>query len=347
MGRRGKGPGTTPPASAAEALERFDARFEDGEMEAALAIAEAGLRIAPRDAGLHHARGLALWGLDRHAAAAEAMTRALEIDAALSDPHLDLAALRIDHLDAPLEALRGLKAARRALSEPEIRAAAHVLAARAWLVLEDPRAAEKEVRKAVKLQPEDGGIRAELAEVQVEGGHLARARETLQEALAIDPGQARARWLLAVLLDREGDPAAVAAFEEAARTDPDSCFVPERLDDAEFDLQVEKALAAVPPRFRRHLGNTEIAVEPYPSESFLRDHRVSPLILGLFLGTPLTQRTFELEDLPPRIIVFQRNLENCCRNRRELVREIGITLRHEIGHLLGMEEDDLEDAGHA
>jgi predicted Zn-dependent protease with MMP-like domain/Flp pilus assembly protein TadD len=331
----------------AEALERFDTRFEEGEMEAALEVAEAGLRLAPGEAGLHHARGLALWGLERHAAAAEAMMRALELDPALPDPHLDLAALRIDPLDAPLDALRGLKAARRALSAPELRAAAHVLAGRAWLALEDPRTAEKEVRKAVKLQPEDGEIRAELAEAQVEAGNLARAQETLREALALDPGLVRARWLLAVLLDRDGDPAAVAAFEEAARTDPDACFVPERLDDAAFDLQVEKALAAVPPRFRRHLRNTEIAVEPYPSESFVRDHQVSPLILGLFLGTPLTQRTFELEDLPPRIIVFQRNLENCCRNRRELVREIGITLRHEIGHLLGMEEDDLEDAGHA
>ena len=76
------------------------------------------------------------------------------------------------------------------------------------------------------------------------------------------------------------------------------------------------------------------------------DWNVPALILGVFVGTPLTARGYDHADLPPRILIFQHNLENICRSRRELIREIGITLRHEVGHLLGMEEEEIEDAGH-
>jgi predicted Zn-dependent protease with MMP-like domain/Flp pilus assembly protein TadD len=336
------------PSDPEEALRQFDERFEAGDMEAALQLVEGPLEGRPDHAPLHHARGLALWGLERFRSAAESMVRATELDRSLPDPHLDLATLLIDHLGYPEDALEHLKGARRAMTTPELKASLHVLFGRAWLSLEDPRTAVKELRRAVKLAPEDAELRGELAEMQIESIDLAGGRRTLEEAIEQAPDLSRARWLKAVLLDREGDTEAAAGeFREAARLDPDECFVPERLDDVEFDRQVEKALAGIPPRFRRHLENVEIAVEAYPAEAFLREHGVSPLLLGLFMGTPMTLRGFESGDLPPRILVFQRNLENVCRTRRELVREIGITVRHEIGHLLGMEEEDLEDAGHA
>lgn len=348
MGRKGKRSDLPRPRDRSEALAAFDERFEAGDMETALAIADGALRRFADDASLSHARGLALWGLERFQSAAEAIARAAELDPALPDPHLDLATLLIDHLGYAEDALRQLKPARRAMTTPELQAALHALCGRAWLALEEPRSAEKEMRRARKLAPEDAELAAELAEVLVEALDFDGARRSLDEALQLEPELARAHWLKAVLLDREGDgDAAALEFEAAARIDPEGCFVPERLDEAEFDRQVEKALAGIPPRFRRHLENAEIAVEGYPSERFARDHRVSPLLLGLFVGTPLSLRSFDHADLPPRILVFQRNLENLCRSRRELVREIGITVRHEIGHLLGMEEEELEDAGHA
>ena len=336
------------PGDPDEALAAFDELFEAGDMESALNVVEAMLRRHPDDAALNHAAGLAYWGLARFQSAARSVARAAELDPTLPDPHLDLATLLIDHLDQPEEALRLLKPARRAMSTPALQAALHALRGRAWLALEETRSAHKELRRARKLAPDDPELATELAEVLLESLDLPGARLALDEALRLTPEPARAHWLKAVLLDREGEhDAAVGEFEAAARIDPEEFFVPERLGEEEFDGQMEKALAGIPRRFRGHLENAEIAVDPYPSDSFLRDHGVSPLLLGLFLGTPLTLWTFEHADLPPRILVFQRNLENLCRTRRELVREIGITLRHEIGHLLGMEEDDLADAGHA
>jgi predicted Zn-dependent protease with MMP-like domain len=336
------------PTDPAEALDAFDARYEEGDFEPALAIAERALGAHPEEAALHHARGLALWGLGRLPSAAGALRRATELDPSLPDPYLDLAGLLVDHLDTPDDALAVLKASRRALSSPEQWASMHALRGRAFLLLDDPGAAEKELRRARRHAPGDADLAADLAEVRLEGLDLRGAEEMIAEAMRLNPDLGRPHWLRAVLHDRAGDgEAAAREFAAAARLEPEDYFVPERIPEAEFDRLVEKAIAGIPPRFRRHLENAEVAVEAYPGEAFLREHEVSPLVLGLFLGTPMTLRTFEHADLPPRILIFQRNLENTCRTRRELVREIGITVRHEIGHLLGMEEEDLEDAGHA
>ena len=46
-----------------------------------------------------------------------------------------------------------------------------------------------------------------------------------------------------------------------------------------------------------------------------------------------------------RVILFKKNLEKICRDRDELIDQIQITLRHEIGHHLGLSEEDLEGLG--
>ena len=232
-------------------------------------------------------------------------------------------------------------------ADPTYRAAAHSVRGRAWLFKEDPHAAVKELRKARRQQPDDADLATELAGMQLEALDLDGAVRTLAEAGELDAEQAQTHWLRALVLDRRGQhEQAVEAFREAARLAPEDCFVPERLTDEEFERHVEAALAGIPKRFRRHLENAELAVEAYPSDQLARDQGISPLILGLFLGTPLTHRSFDHADLPPRILLFQRNLENVCRTRQELVHEIGITVRHEIAHLLGMDEEAVDDAGH-
>lgn len=335
------------PADPEAALEAFDAWYEDGDLEGALEIADSALKRHPQHGGLHHARGLALWGLSRTRAAADALRKATELTPDAPEPHLDLAAVLIDALGMPEEALEHLRTARRALREPLHEASMHALRGRAFLSLEDYPSAVDELRRARKLAPDDPDIALDLAEARIDALDLEAAHRDLDDAQRLDPELARPRFLRGVLLDRAGrTEEAAREFAAAARMDPEGYFVPERLSEEEFDRRVEAALAQIPPRVRQHLGNVEIAVEPYPSDEFLRGDALSPLILGVFVGTPLTDRSFDHTDLPPRILIFQRNLENVCRSKRELIREIGITVRHEIGHLLGMEEEDLEDAGH-
>jgi predicted Zn-dependent protease with MMP-like domain/Flp pilus assembly protein TadD len=335
------------PTTPDDALAAFDERYDAGDYEGALELAERALKRHPSQAALLHARGLALWGLGRAQSAAEAVRRATELDPTAADAHLDLAALLIDALGQPQEGLERLKAARRTLGEPQHRAAMHALRGHAFQALEDYASAVDELARARRLAPDDLEVALDLAEARIDIFDLDGARRELDAAAQLDPDHARPHFLRAVLLDRDGDlEAAGREFAIAARLDPGEYFVPERLSEEEFDRRVEAAIARIPPRFREQLANVEIAVEPFPADALLRDQGLSPLILGLFVGTPLTDRTFAHTELPPRILVFQRNLENICRSKGELLREIGITVRHEIGHLLGMEEDDLEDAGH-
>ena len=64
-----------------------------------------------------------------------------------------------------------------------------------------------------------------------------------------------------------------------------------------------------------------------------------PDMLGLFVGaSELDRATYDSNSLPPRIFLFQRNIERASRDARELVSETRITLFHEIGHMLGFDE---------
>jgi predicted Zn-dependent protease with MMP-like domain len=44
-------------------------------------------------------------------------------------------------------------------------------------------------------------------------------------------------------------------------------------------------------------------------------------------------------------VLYQKNLERLVRSREELVREIGVTLVHEVGHFLGLDEEELWERG--
>jgi predicted Zn-dependent protease with MMP-like domain len=48
-------------------------------------------------------------------------------------------------------------------------------------------------------------------------------------------------------------------------------------------------------------------------------------------------------EAPPRILLFQRNLERFARDESELKREIARTLHHELAHYLGFAEEDMAD----
>ena len=46
-----------------------------------------------------------------------------------------------------------------------------------------------------------------------------------------------------------------------------------------------------------------------------------------------------------RVILFKRNLEKVCRDREDLIEQIQVTVRHEVGHHLGLSEEDLDRLG--
>ena len=112
-----------------------------------------------------------------------------------------------------------------------------------------------------------------------------------------------------------------------------------------FEKLVAEALGSIPRRFRDAMSNIAIVVEDEPEPALLDDMEVEPggTLLGLYQGTPLTERRWDYGNtLPDRIMLFQGPLERESEDEDDLVVAIGETLIHEIGHYFGLSEDEIE-----
>jgi predicted Zn-dependent protease with MMP-like domain len=112
-----------------------------------------------------------------------------------------------------------------------------------------------------------------------------------------------------------------------------------------FEKLVAEALGSIPRRFRDAMSNIAIVVEGEPEPALLDEMEVEPggTLLGLYQGTPLTERRWDYGNtLPDRIMLFQGPLERESDDEDDLVVAIGETLIHEIGHYFGLSEDEIE-----
>ena len=97
-------------------------------------------------------------------------------------------------------------------------------------------------------------------------------------------------------------------------------------------------------------GNIDIVVEDWPgpeSEGALDHDGEGGTLLGLYVGVPLIDRYVGDPILPDCIYIYRRPILEVCDSYDTVVEEIRITLLHEIGHYLGLGEQDLERLGYA
>ena len=114
----------------------------------------------------------------------------------------------------------------------------------------------------------------------------------------------------------------------------------------EFERLVAEALASIPRRFRDAMQNIAIVVEDEPAPDLLDEMEIEPpdTLLGLYQGTPLTQRTWGFgNQLPDRILIFQGPHEREADDQDDLIVAIAETLIHEVGHYFGMSEEEIEE----
>ncbi|HEV2014153.1 MAG TPA: metallopeptidase family protein [Candidatus Dormibacteraeota bacterium] len=127
----------------------------------------------------------------------------------------------------------------------------------------------------------------------------------------------------------------VTAFRRAADLQPNAFVIPYRVKRERFTRLAEVALAAIPETFQAQLANTMIVVDDLPDLEAVREGE-DPDLLGLYEGATVLEH-----GLPERIVLYQRNHENIVADERELAEEVRETMRHEVGHHFGMEEDEL------
>lgn len=112
-----------------------------------------------------------------------------------------------------------------------------------------------------------------------------------------------------------------------------------------FEALVRDALAAIPQDFRERFNNLEVVVEDRPSPDLVAELGLEPgeTLFGLYQGTPLTERSWSHgNELPDRIVIYQRSLEEAFADEGELFEEVCLTIIHEAGHYFGLEEDEIE-----
>lgn len=251
--------------------------------------------------------------------------------------------------DNPFEAL---DLARRAMEEgggddPVL----HFLAGVASLELDLTIDALRWLERACELDPDDAEFRSRLAEALFRACRFEDAEREARRAVTAEPGLPHGHWALALALEYTAGPdQADKEYGAASELAPEDFLPPVRLDRSRFEEHLRVTMDGLPDRFREHLDEVAVTVEAVPGEEILRAEEppLDPELLGLFVGTPRTEKSvFGGNDLPPRILLFQRNLERNALDEEELQDEIAITLRHELGHYLGLDEDEIEEAGHA
>lgn len=109
--------------------------------------------------------------------------------------------------------------------------------------------------------------------------------------------------------------------------------------------EVEATLAALPEPLRERARALPVTCELRPNAAHRRDG-IEPDTLGLFVGPEFADEETSALPLPPQIILFLANLLDLADGDEACFRaEVRTTFLHELGHYLGLDEDDLFDRG--
>ena len=109
--------------------------------------------------------------------------------------------------------------------------------------------------------------------------------------------------------------------------------------------EVERTLAALPKRLQAEARKLPVTYEPRPSRTLIAEGLDADL-LGLFIGDDWADSEGGYSPLPSQVILFLDNLWDFAEGDEKVFREeVRTTLLHELGHYLGLDEDDLEERG--
>lgn len=105
-----------------------------------------------------------------------------------------------------------------------------------------------------------------------------------------------------------------------------------------FAELVGDALDGLPTALAAAMDNVVVLVEDRNPDE--------PYLLGLYEGIALTERTSGYAGvLPDRITIYQDALLAVCADEPAVVREVVVTVVHEIAHHFGIPEDRLHELG--
>lgn len=107
--------------------------------------------------------------------------------------------------------------------------------------------------------------------------------------------------------------------------------------------EIEAIIRKMPQDLRVRLESVAVIFEQKPNKILIADG-VEADTLGIFLGETISEESSH--PLPPQIILFLSNIWDFSEENRHVFRaEIAKTFLHEMGHFLGLDEQELEQRG--
>jgi Flp pilus assembly protein TadD/predicted Zn-dependent protease with MMP-like domain len=336
-------------------IEAANRAIVDGRFGEAWTCADHAADLASASVEAHHLRGAALAGLGRTAEAQVAYSLALALDP--DDPET-LRAVADFYVNGKTERGRdglrlGLELAqrgtRRVLARrrkaPALAADLALLEGQALNDLGRSDEALARIDVALRHVPDRGDAQHERGVALFDLSRFAEAKAAFAKALAIQPDDPYSHQLLGLTLEQLGDAAgAERELARAAELAPGEVAAPILITPAELRREVDAIVATLAPERRARLRDVRIEIVDLPDPTDLSAVRppFPPTILGLYRG-PVGRGHHRRE--PTSIVLYRKNLARAVKTRAELGVQIRETLLHEIGHLEGLDEDDLRRRG--
>ncbi len=341
-------------------LDAANEQIEHAAYAAAWTCADRAADLSPTSVEAHHLRGAALAAVGRDADAQLAYSLALSLDPddpetlrAVADFYINGKGERgRDALRLGLElAQRGSRRAQaRRRRNPPLAADLAVLEAQALNDLGRSEDALARVDAALRIAPGRGDALHERGVALFDLSKFGDAKTAFTRALAIQPEDAFTHQMLGLTLEQIGEPAtAETELKRALELAPVDLTAPILISVNDFQQEVDAVVASLPSDRRTKVRaiKIEIADLPDPSDLAAVKPPFPPTILGLYRGPVGHAASVPPQpgEEPPSIVLYRKNLARAVKTRRELSEQIRDTLLHEIGHLEGLDEDDLRRRG--
>lgn len=108
-------------------------------------------------------------------------------------------------------------------------------------------------------------------------------------------------------------------------------------------VEIERTLAALPEPLRERAEKLPVIFERQPNADLQADG-IEADTLGLFSGAEFVEENDA--PLPPQIILFLQNIWDVAEmSEQHFCAEVRTTFLHELGHYLGLDENDLVERG--